>query len=163
MFLVGVASIFMSSCTNLSEELEGEITHEIRDSSFIIVGDPIAGPYDYLRAGTAGHGSIFSIQELTTDEMCITAKGGDWYNDGTLIALHQHTYTPRHPFLNNAWNHNYRGVHECNIRLRNPDRFNDNEIGQLKALRAFFYMRLLDLFGNVKLVPEENESPSQST
>jgi len=163
MFLVVVASILMTSCTDLSEELEGEITHEIRDSSFIIVVDPIAGPYSYLRSGTASHGSIFTIQELTTDEMCITSKGGDWYNEGTLIELHQHTYTPRHPFLNNAWNHNYRGVHECNIRLKKPDSFNDNEIAQLQALRAFFYMRLLDLFGNVKIVTEEDEDPSQST
>lgn len=53
-------------------------------------------------AGTANHGSYYSIQEITSDEMVICAKGGDWYDGGILVDLHQHTYKPTHDMINNV-------------------------------------------------------------
>ncbi len=59
--------------------------------------DILGAAYSRLRsAGTANHGSYYSIQEVTSDEMCIAAKGGDWYDGGILVDLHQHTYKPTH-------------------------------------------------------------------
>ena len=61
----------------------------------------MSGAFGELRgAGTANHGGYYSIQEITTDEMAIAAKGGDWFDGGILIELHQHTYGPTHAFVN---------------------------------------------------------------
>jgi len=147
----------MSACTDLTETLQGDITESISvdgipDPNNNAGGGPLDGAYSKLRDGSAGHGATYSIQELTTDEMCIAAKGGDWFDGGILIQLHEHTYTPVHGFIENAWNHAYGGIAECNNLLGGS--LDDNQTAQVRALRAYFYMRLVDMFGNVRIVTE---------
>lgn len=155
----------LAACTDLSETLEGDITEVISVEGFDdpnnpTSGGPLDGAYAKLRDGSAGHSGIYSIQELTTDEMVIAAKGGDWFDGGILVQLHQHTYTPVHGFIENAWNHAYSGIAECNNLLENPD-LEASQIAQLRALRAFFHMRLLDMFGNVRLSLENGVTTDQ--
>ena len=51
--------------------------------------------YSQLRStGTAGHTNWYSAQELASDEMVVTTKGGDWYDGGWLIDFHKHNYSP---------------------------------------------------------------------
>ena len=144
----------LGACTDLTENLAGDITQDISvdgipDPNNNTGGGPLDGAYSKLRDGSAGHGATYSIQELTTDEMCIAAKGGDWFDGGILIQLHQHTYTPVHGFIENAWNHAYGGIAECNGLLSGD--LDDNQTAQIRALRAYFYMRLVDMFGNVRI------------
>jgi len=88
------------SCTDLEEDLVGEVTNDIVIEGVNVptVNDPSAVPaalssaYGQLRgAGTAFHSSYYSVSEITTDEMVIGAKGGDWFDGGILIQLHQCT------------------------------------------------------------------------
>ena len=111
-----LALLALQACTNLEEDLVGDITEEINvpvsdqvdpgNADFFPTGDgpssELGGAFSTLRTGSAGHGSYYAIQELTTDEMVIAAKGGDWFDGGVLIQLHQHTFTPTHGFIENA-------------------------------------------------------------
>ncbi|RME94358.1 MAG: RagB/SusD family nutrient uptake outer membrane protein [Bacteroidetes bacterium] len=149
-----------TGCTDLEEELVGDITEEITFT------DPSGGPgggsvsaltaaYAELRnAGTANHGGYYSLQELPTDEMVIGAKGGDWFDGGILIELHRHTYTSTHAFVNNTWNATYNAINTVNevLARTGEDALTPEETAQARALRAYFYWRLLDLYGNVKIV-----------
>ena len=119
--------LFTFSCTDLEEDLIGEVTDDIVIPGVDIptvttttsVPAQLASAYGQLRgAGTANHGSYYSVSEITTDEMVIGAKGGDWFDGGILIQLHQHSYDATHGFLNNAWNGQYAAINTCNELLQ---------------------------------------------
>lgn len=156
------------SCTDLEENLVGDITEDISVEGIAPPGSggettPLTAAYAELRnAGSANHGSYYSNQEITSDEMCIAAKGGDWFDGGILIELHQHTYTPTHAFLNNAWNGAYGAINTVNELLAGGT-LDDASIAQARVLRAYFYFRLMDDFGRIKIPTSPGEDVPQST
>ena len=108
-----VLSLFATtfSCTDLEEDLRGVITTDITvegiasDSGAGGGGDALEGAFSQLRStGSAGHSNWYSAQELTSDEMVVTTKGGDWYDGGWLIDFHRHNYQSTNPSVNNNWN-----------------------------------------------------------
>ena len=147
--------VFFAACTDLEEDLKGDLTEDINIQGIPTGssgGDILGGAFAELRnAGTANHGSYYSVQELTTDEMVIGAKGGDWFDGGILIELHRHTYTPTHDMVKGTWNGSYNAINTVNELLAGGQ-LDANQTAQARALRAYFYLRLLDLYGNVKLV-----------
>lgn len=165
-FMLSSLVFLIGACTDLEEDLIGDITEEINVDG-IDQGDTGGGggeltaAYAELRnSGTANHGGYYSIQEITSDEMCIGAKGGDWFDGGILIELHRHTYTPSHGFINGAWVATYNAIGTINGKLGGGT-LSAEETAQARALRAYFYWRLLDLYGRVKLVTETNTDPPQ--
>ena len=164
--LAFILILAMHACSNIEENLVDELTDDIHiddgtccDSEV----DFLPSAYDLIRnMGTANHGGYYSIQEITSDEMVICAKGADWSNDGTFIRLHQHTYNSNNVYINNTWVQIYNAINTVNGALTNGI-LNDNEIAQGKALRAFFYYRLLDLFGRVKIITIPGEDAPQAT
>jgi starch-binding outer membrane protein, SusD/RagB family len=163
--------LFLGSCTDLTEELKGDITEDIKiagvgatENLTVTSGQGVLeGAYKGLRdAGTAYHSSYYSVQEIASDEMCIAAKGGDWFDGGILIDLHKHTYRPTHAFINNAWNGSYNAINTCNELLAKGG-LDAGQIAQTRALRAYFYMRLVDMFGNVKIITAPGKDEKQST
>lgn len=168
-FIYSCAFLMAGSCTNLDEKLKGDITKDINIPG-ISTGtdggssDVLGAAFSKLRsAGTANHGSYYSIQEITSDEMVICAKGGDWYDGGILIDLHQHTYKPTHDMIKNTWDNTYSAITTCNELLASTTaNLDENQKAQTRALRAYFYMRLLDLYGNVKIVTTPGVDAPQS-
>lgn len=156
-----VAGAFIGqSCTDLSEDVYNEVLAEdwfqTQEEFIAAVGQAYAS-----LAGLGNHSNLWSINEISSDELVITTKGGDWYDGGVLLQLHQHTFQPDNGFFNNAWSFMYGGVNTCNrliniIEGRPDDPDNPevkvNFIAELRALRALWYYWLLDSFGNVPLV-----------
>ena len=167
-FLFSFVLVFAAACTDLEETLTGDITSDISVPGISTGGggggsDILGGAYAELRgAGTANHGSYYSIQEITSDEMCIGAKGGDWFDGGILIELHRHTYSPTHGFINNAWNGSYNAINTCNELLAGGS-LDDGQTAQIRALRAYFYLRLCDLYGRVKIITSPGVDAPQSS
>ncbi len=168
-FLIYSSLFFMvGSCTDLTEELKGDITNDISLPGIGGGGgggatDVLGAAYAQLRStGTANHGSYYSIQEITSDEMCIAAKGGDWFDGGILVDLHRHTYNASHDFVNNTWVNHYIAINTCNELLASES-LDAGQTAQVRALRAYFYMRLLDLFGNVKIITTPGKDEPQAT
>lgn len=175
MMLGFAVAITMNSCTSLEENLIGDITSDINIEGL----EPPDGTealgvmgaaYGSLRdAGTANHGGYYSIQEITTDEMCIATKGGDWFDGGILLDLHRHTYQPTHAFINGTWVQTYGAINVVNdVLRRNVDDDEDNDVdanvvSQARTLRAYYYWRMMDLYGNVKIVTETDNDPPQSS
>ncbi|MDB9835381.1 RagB/SusD family nutrient uptake outer membrane protein [Flavobacteriaceae bacterium] len=162
--------LFVFSCTDLDSELRGEFVGNIDDINLPGVqtgsggttSDALSGPYSQLRnSGTANHGGYFSVQGITSDEMLIGAKGGDWFDGGVLVQLHEHSYTPSHGFINGTWTQQYAAINSCNELLASE--LGAGETAQIKALRAYFYWRLLDLYGRVKLITVSDQDQPQST
>jgi hypothetical protein len=146
-----------AACTNLDEEIEDNFTKDAAISIPSISpntnkptpNDGLAGAFNRVLNGTAGHNSYFSVQEVSSDEVVITQKGGDWFDGGIWLDMHKHTFTSAVGGINNAWEDCYTGIFQCNELLAKTQ--SAANIAQLKTLRAYFYWRLLDVFGNVKL------------
>ena len=163
--------IVMGACTDLDEVLVGEHT-EIWDTTEPDFGnffgggggpaDAMSSAFNTLRDGSANHGGYWSIVSVSTDEMAVTQKGGDWYDGGVWIDIHRHTAGPSNGNINGTWEQQYGGIGACNSLLAGGT-LNANQAAQIKVLRAFYYYRLMDLYGRVKIVKTPGENPAQAT
>lgn len=156
--IAGLAlSFFTFSCTDLDEELYSDVTADNffqTDEEFI---SALGAAYTGL-GGVGNHGNMWSINEIPSDELVITTKGGDWYDGGVLLQLHQHEYTPDNGFFNNAWTQMFGGINTCNRLIYTFEQLGTPEadafIAELRAIRALWYYWLLDTFGRVPLVTD---------
>ena len=146
LLFVSAILLFTFSCTNLDEDLVGDITSDINVDGVSTTGGTsgaLSAVFASLRdAGTANHGGYYSIQEISSDEMAICAKGGDWFDGGILVELHRHSYTPTHAFVNGTWTQTYGAINTCNEAVANAD-LDANQVAQARALRAYYYWRLM--------------------
>ncbi|MEX2234741.1 MAG: RagB/SusD family nutrient uptake outer membrane protein [Cyclobacteriaceae bacterium] len=150
-----VISFLTLSCTNLDEELYSAVTADNffkTDEEFIAA---LGQAYSSFQ-GLGNHGNLWSSNEIASDELVITTKGGDWYDGGVLLQLHQHEYTPDNSFFNNMWGQCYGGVNTANRLIYTFEQLGTPEadafISELRAIRALWYYWLVDAFGNVPLV-----------
>ena len=158
-----------SACTNLDEELVGSYTKNFAPSNPGVgiknnlnkgqPNDGLQGAFSKVLDGAGADGGFWSTQELGTDEAIITQKGGDWYDGGLYIRMHHHEFSPQTYTLNSVWTAAYAGIFQCNTLLVGAT---PAQIAQLKVLRAYFYWRLIDVFGNIKLVVEAGTDVPQS-
>ncbi len=165
--------LFMAySCTDLEEVLEDELTTEFSDdgvtviegatSGGILPSGALAPSYNRLRNGSAGHGSYYSAQEVSSDEMTLGQKGGDWFDGGIWIRMHRHTFDSSNGTFNNIWNDAYGGIGEVNLALEGGS-LSPSEAAQARTIRAFFYWRLLDNFGRIKIITASGADAPQGT
>ena len=168
--LIVATSALFYACTDLDEELRGEFTDrytEVNPSSSyeftdaLPTSDDLSSAYGKLRDGSAGHFGIFSTQTLPSDEAWIATKGGDWYDGGVLIDVHKHNFLSNNGIITNTWNQQYGAINEVNNLIAGG--VSDDGLKQLRVLRAFFYFRLMDIYGNVKVVTVPEQDAPQSS
>lgn len=153
--------LLMLSCTDLDETLNSGFTENFSPSNpgfgqsentnIPVPSDGMGAAFTTLLNGTANHGGYFAVQGIPTDEMVITQKGGDWFDGGIWLNMHSHDFRSTNPGLNGAWGQNYGGILQVNDLLASGT-MDANQTAQLRTLRAFYYWRLSDLFGRVKII-----------
>ena len=106
----------------------------------------------------------YTLFNFGTDEFIL----GDQFNN-----VHYNTYSsvlnPSETALNALWNNNYDGINRCNIGIELIGAFNDasstllgteisrrQRIGELRFLRAYYYLMMVQQFGGVPLVLESS-------
>ena len=169
---IGLGISFLTfSCTDLNEKLYDRVTAD----NFFKTNDEFIASLGQAYSnfgGLGNHSNLWSINELTSDELVITTKGGDWFDGVVLQQLHLHTFTSDNGFFNNAWGFMYGGVNTCNRLIAqfeglkaggNKDA--DAFIAELRAIRALWYYWIMDGFGNGPLVIDfkSTEAPGNST
>ena len=161
-----------TSCTKLNEEPFSTLTSDnyYQDKNSIIAA--IVRPYEH------GHwcgwdGDRWLISELTADQFVWTQKGKHGYDGGDWIRLHGHDWTAEDNHINGGWVGPYQGIAQCNIILRDIKtldypKFGYTEadkaqhIAELRTLRAWFYLFLLDYFRFVPILENYQEIKEQS-
>ncbi len=155
---MGLGMMFFTlSCTDLDEELYSDVT---ADNFFKKPDEFIAalGQAYSSFGGIGNHSGLWTINELASDELVISTKGGDWYDGGVLLQLHRHEFAPDNGFFNNGWTFLYGGINTCNRliyqfqSLKTPEA--DAFIAELRAVRALWYYWAVDAFGNIPLVTD---------
>ena len=148
------------SCTNLDEELYGEVTPE----NFFQTEEEYVAALGaaYTAFQSYATGDILSLQEATTDEMVVPTRGQDWDDGGMWRRTHLHSWTYEDVYTNGGWNFGFGGVSTANRLIFQFQTLVDNGqveqatadafIAELETVRGFFYWQLIDLYGNVPLV-----------
>ena len=164
-----VTAVFLLGSCNLDEDLKDAYNERPESSGSGGGGGGGAsglstGYATLFGAGTANHGGYFSIQEVSSDEAAIPAKGGDWFDGGIWVDMHRHEYKSTSDPLNTTWTQQYDAIAEINDLLGNPNiTSSDSAVTELHVLRAYYYFRLLDTFGRVKIVTAPGQDVAQST
>lgn len=100
------------------------------------------------------HTNYFALQEISTDEAILPYRGGtDWGDNGIYISLHKHETTSPDPNVRNTWNNIFQGISRSLTAISTlPDNKDANAkvfLAEARAMRAYYSMLTLDLFGLV--------------
>ncbi|MGB3541519.1 RagB/SusD family nutrient uptake outer membrane protein [Rubrivirga sp.] len=151
-----VPALGLGACTDLSVDPFSSVTPENfyqTDTEVIAALSPV---YSQLRATLWEY---HNMSQVSSDETIVPTRGGDWFDGGDWLSLHQHSWTPQLGFINGAWNVSYAGIARANSLLSDLETIEvpnkDGLIAEIRALRAFYYYTLMDLFGNVPIIGDE--------
>ena len=167
--VVMLMAAFNQSCTNLDEELYGEVTPE----NFFNTEEEILAALGaaYTQFGNWASGDPYTLQNVTTDEVVVPTRGQDWDDGGDWRRWHLHAWTREDGGLNGCWDFGFGGVNTANrliyqFEVLVADGTMDANvaaafIAELRAIRGFFYWQLIDMFGNVPLVTDFANAEAQ--
>ncbi len=153
----------IGSCTNLDQHVYSVVPQEDFWQTPEQIQAGIAPGYQALTAIPAGN--VFNLNEVSSDELIVPTRGGDWFDGGEWQALWLHNWTPTTSQINGAWTSLYNGVGRVNFALKSLDNLKEkpdniaNIEAELKVLRAYFYYWAMDLFGNIPLVTSFDTNP----
>lgn len=166
---VGLFAGFLSSCM---DSFLDKPAHNMTPS--ISLNDPIklsSSVYGAILTLTEGQGDAFcSMGEIASDN----ALRGSILSDGGNVT-HNRMYNQFQNFygiapsstnfINDIWTAGYKGIDRTNINIRALDSYFDafedtyknGLIAENRVVRAFFYMMLVNTFGEVVILPEEGD------
>lgn len=166
LILLLFSSFFYQSCSN---DLEADVFSEITPDTFYQNEVQLAAAAASAYTPLYGYWTSFEEQDITTDQStCPIRTNGGWNDGGLWPRLMKHEFNGR-DFVNDEWNKYFGGVASCNrlIEIFASNLGNDAPIiSELRALRAFYYFKLLDLFGNIPIetrFAEADPAPKQSS
>jgi hypothetical protein len=104
--------------------------------------------------------NYYNIAEISSDEQVVPTRGSDWFDNGQWLELHRQTWGPSSSaglaIIGGAWGDLWTGVAQANtvINALAPGQVPSQAVftAELRGLRAYYYMALLDLFGGVPIV-----------
>lgn len=140
------------SCTDLKEEILDETSATgLTDKQ---AAEGTIAPAYALLPSIFQHTNYFALQEISTDEAILPYRGGtDWGDNGIYLAMHQHTYTSTDPNIRSTWNFILQGLSRCVSAIQalpnNKDPLAKTFLAEARAMRAYYSMLTLDLFGVV--------------
>lgn len=173
LYILLLLLVVAPSCTNLDEEVFDTLTTDIyyQDKNSVIAA--LVRPYEH------GHwcgwdGDRWYMQELTGDQFVWAQKGKHGYDGGDWIRLHRHQWTADDNHVNGSWVGPYQGIAQCNtflidfkgldypkIGLTENDK--TQHIAELRTLRAWYYLFLIDFFREVPIVEDVITIKGQSS
>lgn len=160
MAAASVALVMSGSCTDLEETLYDQVGTKNYYNTKNDVVRAVFRPFEH---------AFWSIQsrhvlnELSADQLITPTRDGWWDDGGKWRRLHYHQWNVEDGGdAQTEWNGCFQGIMQCNYVIEDlasldPAKFGlsqvefDNLNAQCRALRAWFYLRLLDAFRNVPL------------
>jgi hypothetical protein len=161
---------FICSCTDLDETPTDVLTDKDLGNSPEILQALTAPVYTSLANVMFGWHGFFDLQEECSDIIVTPARPNGWVDGGTYKAMHMHTWNSFQSQPGALWSRVYNALNILNSAIGTYESMEDvgTLVEELRALRAFYYYLLLDNFGNVPIVTEDDLSkkdflPEQNT
>lgn len=161
------------SCTDLDEEIFSQITTENYYNTSENIVSALTGTYAHaFYTGWADYGNF--IQEIVSDQLIVPTRGRHGFGGGLYVRFYEHKWTDQEMFITSLWNGPFQGVAFCNKLLADfrsldfaafglTEATRSQYIAELRALRAWYYMFLIDGFRHVPIVTNVNDVRPQST
>lgn len=165
-------AVVLSSCdmTDLDETPSSIYTPDTYFSNDYAVMTSLSGVYRDF-AGIPTMGGPYRVMELTTDQVVVHAKIQGWWDGADFHDLARHEWDAEHGWINGFWNTLFGTVGQANALIASLESSSLDGLevptAELRALRAYAYFYLMDLFGNVPIFTEPkvdpNNLPQQNT
>lgn len=168
-----VIGLISFSCTNLDEEIFSEITTDNYYQNSNNIDAALLN--NYIKAYNTGwKDARYFLQEVTADQLMIPTRGKHGYNGGEYVRLHEHKWTVEENFVYGGWSAPFQGIALCNNSIADFEKLEftnfklsaqtkEEYIAELRVLRAWNYMFLIDFFRHVPIVTNIEEVKAQST
>ena len=150
----------VDGCSDLEEEILDEAsTAGLSEQE---TADGMLAPAYGVFSDLFTHTHYFNLQEISTDEAILPYRGGtDWGDNGIFIAMHTHNFFTTDPRIEGVWNNLFTGISRCVTALDvlptltiNTDAYQ----AEVRALKAYYSMLTLDLYGLVFVKETVNET-----
>lgn len=160
--LLGVT---LGSCTDLDETLYDQVGTQ---NYYNTKNDVIRATFRPFEHAFWSVCSRHVLNELSADQLITPTRDGWWDDGGQWRRLHYHEWNVEDGGdAQTEWNGCFQGIMQCNYVIEDlaklePSRFGfsqpefDNLTAQCRALRAWFYIRLLDGFRNIPFAVSYN-------
>lgn len=170
-----LALVVAGGCTDLSENVYDQLLTDNFYNNRNEVVSAVLRPYTHANAWmTPGQDGWWRISELSADQLAWPVKGRHGQDGGKWIRLHYHTWTVDDDFIWNPWRLMWWGLGLCTDPIENLEKRSIQSMGitqeekdafvaELKLLRAFHYLKLMDLYGNIPIVTKVGEPVSPPT
>ncbi|ERM84669.1 hypothetical protein P872_23455 [Rhodonellum psychrophilum GCM71 = DSM 17998] len=177
-YSVVLAFLFLGfvGCMDLSETFYSELSKDNFYNNKVEVMQGVLRPFTHMQAWLAptGQNGFYYHSEMAADQVAWPQKGRHGFDGGDHIRLHNHTWSPDEPRMRNAWSLIWEGLGYVNsilIDLEDLDiaraGLSEQErqalISEVKVMRAYHYIRIMDLWGNVPIITQVGEPLSPPT
>lgn len=161
-----ICAIALTGCTDLDETLYDQVGTQNYYNTKSDVIRAVFRPFEHAYWSI---GSRHVLNELTADQLITPTRDGWWDDGGKWRRLHYHQWNVEDGGdAQTEWNGCFQGIMQCNYVIEDlaklsPEKFGfselefDNLKAQCRALRAWFYIRLLDAFRNIPLAVSFND------
>lgn len=171
LFATALVLSTFSSC--LDENTKGLLPEEkAYNSTTNLYINTVATLYNYIGGNSDSQGlegtvrGLYDYNTFSTDEAIIPIRGGDWYDGGFWQNLYEHRWTASDEALYNTWLYLYKVAMLCNHSLAvidaNRSLLTDKDYlaytSEVKAVRCLFYYELMDMFGRIPYVTQDQEA-----
>lgn len=158
--IIIAALVAGTGCTKLNEKILDE-TSSVGLTDKQIAEGIIAPVYAQL-PNIFLHTNYLALQEISTDEAILPYRGGtDWGDNGIYIAMHSHNFTTTDPNIRNTWNFLAQSISRALTALNTLPGSSDPSaktfLAEARAMRAYYSMLTLDLFGLIFVKEEPRE------
>lgn len=155
-----------AGCTDLDETLYDQVGTQNYYNTKSDVVRAVFRPFEHAYWSI---GSRHVLNELSADQLITPTRDGWWDDGGQWRRLHYHQWNVEDGGdAQTEWNGCFQGIMQCNYVIEDlaklsPAQFGfsqaefDNLSAQCRALRAWFYLRLLDAFRNIPLAVSYND------
>lgn len=153
-----------NACTNLEENIYDQLVTDNFYNNKNEVISAVLRPYTHANAwSTPGQNGYWRMNELSADQLAWPVKGRHGQDGGIWLRMHYHSWTADDDFVWDAWRLMWWGLGLCTDPIESLEARNAAQMGitdaekaayisELKLLRAFHYMKLMSLYGNIPTV-----------
>lgn len=166
----GMLALGINACTDLDETLYSELNKSNFYNNKVEVLQAALRPFTHMQAWLAptGQNGYYYHGELSADQQAWPQKGRHGYDGGDHFRQHYHTWTDNEGRMRSAWTLMWTGVGYINAALEDLEQvdyasldISDAEmaaiLAELKVLRAFHYLKIMELWGNVPIITTVGE------
>lgn len=150
--LAFVIAAITNSCTKLEEKILDESS--VAGLTDKQQAEGITAPVYAKLEDVFMHTTYFDLQEISTDEAILPFRGGtDWGDNDIYKQMHKHETISSDANIRSTWTHILTGVSRAvtaiNALPSNPDPAAKIFLAEARAMRAYYSLLTLDLWGLV--------------